>query len=268
MAVHAHPDDEASSTGGVLARYASEGIETVLVVCTNGELGDGPGGSKPGEAGHDESVVVATRRRELEESCRLLNVRHLEMLGYHDSGMMGWPSNERPDCFWQTPVEHAASRLAALIDKYRPDVIVTYDERGFYGHPDHIQANRITLSAMTMAPVAEKLYYPAVPKSGLARFAEAMRESGAEMPEQDDEADNGFDFGVEDDVITTTIDCTPFVHTKFDALGAHKSQSDSTFFLGLGRERFASMFATEFFVRVFDRTSAALPEQDLFTGLR
>ncbi len=94
MAVHAHPDDEGSTTGGVLARYADEGVRTVLVTCTNGELGDGPGGAKPGEPGHDTAEVVGLRRKELEESCRVLGVEHLELLGYHDSGMMGWPQNE------------------------------------------------------------------------------------------------------------------------------------------------------------------------------
>ena len=78
MAVHAHPDDESSSTGGVLARYAAAGLRTVVVTCTNGELGDGPGGVKPGEAGHDDAAVVVTRLAELEEACRILRVTHLE----------------------------------------------------------------------------------------------------------------------------------------------------------------------------------------------
>ena len=109
MCVHAHPDDEAISTGGVLARYGVEGVETVLVTCTNGELGDGPGGVKPGEAGHTKEQVVALRRVELEASCAVLGVRHLELLGYHDSGMMGWPQNEAPNAFWNTPVDQAAA---------------------------------------------------------------------------------------------------------------------------------------------------------------
>ena len=96
MAVHAHPDDEASTTGGILAKYSAEGLRTVLVTCTNGELGDSPSGGKPGDDGHDESAVVDLRRRELEDSCRILGVTHLDMLGYHDSGMMGWPSNDAP----------------------------------------------------------------------------------------------------------------------------------------------------------------------------
>src|ERR1700735_5167496 len=86
MAVHAHPDDDATGPGGILARCAAEGIRTVLVTCTDGSCGDGPGGVKPGEPGHDPAAVVAIRRRELEESCRVLGVTHLELLEYPDSG--------------------------------------------------------------------------------------------------------------------------------------------------------------------------------------
>ena len=104
MAVHAHPDDEATSTGGVLAKYADEGITTVLVTCTNGELGDS-GAIKPGEDGHNIEDVVRLRTSELEASAKVLGITHLEMLGYHDSGMMGWPQNDLPGAFWSVPVE-------------------------------------------------------------------------------------------------------------------------------------------------------------------
>src|SRR3954466_12375082 len=108
MAVHAHPDDEATGTGGVLARYAAEGLTTVLVTCTDGRCGDGPGGVKPGEAGHDPDAVVAMRQAELEASCAALKVTHLELLGYGDSGMVGWAANDAPGAFWGTPVSEAA----------------------------------------------------------------------------------------------------------------------------------------------------------------
>src|SRR5437899_4253602 len=104
MAVHAHPDDESSSTGGVLARYAAQGVRTVVVTCTNGELGDGPGGVKPGEPGHDPEAVAATRLAELAESCRLLNVTHSERLGYRDSGMSDWDYQGHADAFCNVPV--------------------------------------------------------------------------------------------------------------------------------------------------------------------
>src|SRR6195952_1239052 len=131
MAVHAHPDDEATGTGGVLARYAAEGFQTVLVTCTDGRCGDGPGGVKPGEPGHDPAAVVALRRTELEAACAVLDVTHLELLDYADSGMMGWADNDLPGAFWRTPVAEAAARVAALIRHYQPDVVVTYDENGF-----------------------------------------------------------------------------------------------------------------------------------------
>src|SRR5208282_5845069 len=126
MAVHAHPDDEASSTGGILARYSAEGVRTVVVTCTNGELGDGDGGSKPGDPGHDEASVVATRRQELQQSCDILGGTNLELLGYHDSGMMGWPQNDAEGSFWKTPVAEASGRLSELMELYRPQVVVTY----------------------------------------------------------------------------------------------------------------------------------------------
>src|ERR1700712_710586 len=100
MAVHAHPDDEATGTGGVLARAAAEGIRTVLVTCTDGGCGDGPGGVKPGEPGHDPAAVAAVRRRELDAACAVLGVDSLEMLGYADSGMDGWAQNSAPGAFW------------------------------------------------------------------------------------------------------------------------------------------------------------------------
>ena len=96
MAVHAHPDDESSSTGGVLARYADEGVRTVVVTCTNGELGDAPGGIKPGDEGHDEAEVARIRLGELERACETLGVAHLELLGYHDSGMVDWEHKAGP----------------------------------------------------------------------------------------------------------------------------------------------------------------------------
>jgi LmbE family N-acetylglucosaminyl deacetylase len=264
MAVHAHPDDEASSTGGILAKYAAEGIRTVVVTCTNGELGDAVGKIKPGQSGHDEPAVVAHRRQELARSCELLAVSHLELLGYHDSGMMGWAQNEAPEAFWNTPVAEGAKRLAQLFDRYEPQVVVTYDANGFYGHPDHIQAHRITVAALELAPGPKKLYYPVVPRSAMARFAEAIRSAGIEPPPEDGD----FDFGTPDDEITTHIDCSAVAETQFRALEAHGSQTDNAFFLGLGLELFKQVFAVEWFIRARDATGAPVPEVDLFAGLR
>jgi LmbE family N-acetylglucosaminyl deacetylase len=265
MAVHAHPDDEAISTGGVLARSSAEGVRTVLVTCTNGELGDAPGGIKPGEPGHDESVVVPLRRKELELSCEVLGISHLELLGYHDSGMEGWPQNDEPGSFWRTPVADAANRLVALLREYEPQVIVTYDENGFYGHPDHIQANRVTQAAIAQWGVPTKLYYTAMARSRLHGFRDLMAEAGMELP---DDVQENPDFGTPDELITTTVDCSDFTGQKYASLAAHASQSDNIFFLRMGEEVFGTIMGSESFVRVLDPTGASVPEDDLFSGLR
>jgi LmbE family N-acetylglucosaminyl deacetylase len=265
MAVHAHPDDEATGTGGVLARYSDEGVRTVLVTCTNGELGDGPGGIKPEDPAHDEGIIVPLRRTELEASCAILGVSDLELLGYHDSGMEGWPQNDAPDSFWQTPVRQAGHRLAELMERYQPQVVVTYDEHGFYGHPDHIQANRITHAAIEECGIPDKLYYTAIPRSRLREFAETLAAAGIDSPISVEENP---EFGTPDELITTSVDCSSAVGRKYAALAAHASQSDNIFFLEMGEQLFGTLMGTELFVRVLDKTDAPTPEVDLFAGLR
>ncbi len=264
MAVHAHPDDEASSTGGILCKYGDAGVRTVLVTCTNGELGDSQEGAKPGEEGHDPQAVAKQRKLELAKSCELLGISNLEMLGYHDSGMMGWPQNQAPNAFWNTPVDEAADRLVELMERYRPSIVVTYDENGFYGHPDHIQANRITLAAIAKCPIPAKLYYPVIPRSDMPRFAEVLRTAGFDPPP---EASDAMDFGVDDSLVAARIDCTKWTDRKFEALEAHGSQGDNTFFLRLGREVFATVFGVESFQRAYDTTGVPTPEDDLFDGI-
>jgi LmbE family N-acetylglucosaminyl deacetylase len=144
-------------------------------------------------------------------------------------------------------------------------VVVTYDENGFYGHPDHIQANRITLAAVAATGIPDKLYYTGVPRSMLAGFADLLREHGVEPPgpmEDDPE------FGTPDELITTYVDCSAMTERKYDSLATHASQADNIFFLEMGRELFASVFGRESFQRVQDRTGAPVPEDDLFAGLR
>jgi LmbE family N-acetylglucosaminyl deacetylase len=264
MTVHAHPDDEAIGTGGILARYSSEGVRTVLVTCTNGELGDAPGGIKPGEDGHDEKTVVELRREELEASCKVLGVSELEMLGYHDSGMVGWPQNDAPDAFWQASVPSAAGRLASLLETYRPKVVVTYDDYGMYGHPDHIQTHRVVRAALEKWGEPVKLYYTAIPKSRLRSFGEILREAGIEQPRDVQEDPK---FGTPDELVTTAVDVSAYAGQKYASLAAHASQSDNIFFLQMGEELFGRVMGSEFFVRVLDTTDAPVPEEDLFAGL-
>jgi len=268
MAVHAHPDDEATSTGGILARYAAEGVTTVLVTCTDGRCGDGPGGVKPHEDGHDADAVVAMRQVELRASCEALHVTHLETLGYHDSGMMGWPANDEPGAFWNTPVVEAADRLAELMRRYKPDVVITYDENGFYGHPDHIQAHRITMAAVEQTGIPAKVYWTTVPRSAFQEFGKVMQEMGVSWDEPDEPAQEMPELGLPDDEITTWVDTSAYGGQKFQSLAAHASQAENIFFLRLGEERFTELMGVETFVRVRDTTGAPTPESDLFAGLR
>ena len=181
MAVHAHPDDESSSTGGVLARYADEGVRTVVVTCTNGELGDAPGGIKPGDEGHDEAEVARIRLGELERACETLGVAHLEMLGYHDSGMVDWEHKDRPDVFCNVAVDDAAERLSGLFERYQPDVVVTYDELGGYDHPDHVHASRVAMAAVARTGIPRKAYFTAFRRSMFERFRAVLEEQGADV---------------------------------------------------------------------------------------
>jgi LmbE family N-acetylglucosaminyl deacetylase len=267
MAVHAHPDDEATGTGGVLAKAAAEGIRTVLVTCTDGRCGDGPDGVKPGEPGHDPVAVAAYRRTELDASCAVLGIDHLEMLDYADSGMVGWATNDAPGSFWSTPVDESAARLAELFERYQPDVVVTYDENGFYGHPDHIQAHRITMAAVAATGTPAKVYWTTVPRAAMQEFGRMAREQGLIPADAPDLAEMP-DFGVPDEEVTTWVDVREYAERKRAAMAAHASQSDNIMFLRMPPEVFATVMGTETFLRIQDTTDASLPEDDLFAGLR
>lgn len=264
MAVHAHPDDEVIQTGGVLAKAAAEGIRTVLVTCTGGEQGDGPNGVKPGEAGHDAAEVRAVRMAELAASAKLLGIEHIELLGYQDSGMEGWPANEAPGSFWKADFDEATGRLVALMEQYQPQVVVTYDETGGYGHPDHIQAHRVAVAATERSGIPGKLYYTAMPVSGFRQMFEYMKEHGLSADWMDMEEPP--DFGTPDELITTVVDVVPHARQKVKALEAHASQSDAGFILELPEEAQEMIFGNEHFVRV--RGEGPEGEDDLFAGLR
>jgi LmbE family N-acetylglucosaminyl deacetylase len=264
MAVHAHPDDEVISTGGLLARSAAEGIRTVLVTCTNGEQGDGPGGVKPGEEGHNEAAVRTLRLEELKTSAAILGIEHVELLGYHDSGMEGWDANHAAEAFWNVPIAESTAKLITLMEHYRPDVVVTYDDSGAYGHPDHIQANRITVAAVEASGIPQKFYYTAIPKSGLREMFAFLKESGIEAPGMD--FDNPPDFGVPDELITTVIEVAPYAKQKVKALEAHASQGENIFFLRMPEDVQQMVFGKESFIRI--KGDGPLPEDDLFSGLR
>jgi LmbE family N-acetylglucosaminyl deacetylase len=271
MAVHAHPDDESSSTGGVLARYADEGITTVLVTCTNGEYGDGPAHVKPGEEGHDPDQVARTRLVELDEACRQLGVTHLERLGYHDSGMSEWPYKDDGGVFCNVPLEESVGRLVGLVERYRPDVMITYDDMGGYNHPDHVQAQRIAVEAFRRTGIPAKLYFIARRRADWERLRARLEAAGVEIPARpermrDPEVARRMEEA--EQRITTTVDTTDVSARKRAALAAHASQLDHSWWLAFPEDAFAEVFGQETFVRAEDRTGAPVPEDDLFAGLR
>jgi LmbE family N-acetylglucosaminyl deacetylase len=268
MAVHAHPDDEASSTGGVLAAYSDQGVRTVVVTCTNGEFGDGPAGIKPGEDGHDTADVSQTRLAELREATKHLGVSDLELLGYHDSGMPEWEYRNNPEAFCNVPLENVIDRIGALIEKFRPQVVITYDPDGAYQHPDHVHAARAGIGAVEKTGIPAKLYLSAMRSSEWRKIFEALREAGEDVPEWEMTDEEKRQIEESEARITTEVDITPVLDRKRDALMAHSSQITDSWFSKIPPDVVREAFGKEFFIRVRNQTQAPVPETDLFAGLR
>ena len=269
MAVHAHPDDESASTGGVLATYSGQGIRTVVVTCTNGEFGDAPGGVKPGEDGHDEQAVAELRLSELRQACKILGVTDLETLGYHDSGMPDWDYKDEPEAFCNIPLAVVAGRVGALIERYRPRVVVSYDPEGPYQHPDHVHAARAAAAAVTATGIPAKFYLTAMRPSSWRKIWDALREMGEDVPGPRDITDEmRAQMEEAERRITTTVDIRPVLTRKREALFAHSSQIQESWFSKIPAEIAEEAFGYETFIRASDSTGAPLPEDDLFAGLR
>lgn len=274
MAVHAHPDDESIGTGGIMAKYALEGVRTVLVTCTQGELGEVQDPTyvppRPGIG------ITEIRKAEMADALKILKISHYINLSYRDSGMAGTLGNQDPQAFCQTDVETAAKRLAHIIRIEKPHVIVTYDENGIYGHPDHIMAHRITQRAFTVAgnssaplpdsPPAwqpQKLYYLAIPMERIRKYRNSEGE-------EKDRSTSSAIIGTPENQITTSIDVTSVLDIKFDAIFAHRSQiAADHLFRKLSQDQRVKMFGREYFVCIKGgRPSNLENEQDLFEGLR
>jgi LmbE family N-acetylglucosaminyl deacetylase len=269
MAVHAHPDDESSSTGGVLARYADEGVRTVVVTCTNGEFGDTLDGVKPGDDGHDEQAVAQIRLAELREACKHLAVTDLELLGYHDSGMPDWEYKNRPDAFCNVPQDEVAARIGALIEHYRPQVVITYDDQGAYQHPDHLHASRCAQAAVAATAIPDKLYLTAMRRSDWRKLWDALREQGVDVPDvrQIDE-ETLRQMEERERQITTNVDIRSVLDRKRAALLSHQSQIRESWFSKIPPGLSVEVFGRESFIRATDRSGAPVPEDDLFAGIR
>jgi LmbE family N-acetylglucosaminyl deacetylase len=232
LTVHAHADDETITMGGTLARSSAESVRTVVVTCTRGDLGDVLDPSLVGQE------VGGVRQRELEAACKVLGVSRLVQLGYADSGMAGWPANHQPGAFWAADVNAAAERLLQVISEERPEAIVTYDETGGYGHPDHVKAHLVTVAAFRRLPVdlgAVKLYFVRFPLSWSRGFVAALRAEGIKAPgSAPTGADAGpqvAEIGVDDALVTKAVDVRDYVETKRAALACYASQLPPDHFL-------------------------------------
>ncbi|MCA1645079.1 MAG: PIG-L family deacetylase [Chloroflexi bacterium] len=282
LAVHAHPDDECIGTGGVLARYAAEGARTVLVTCTDGAVGEI---SDPALA--TPANLAEVRSRELDESVRILGISRLVKLGYRDSGMAGTADNDNPASFNMANFDEAVEQVVQVMRTEQPQVVVTYDERGGYGHPDHIRAHQVAVAAFAASGDAQRfaaagpawtpsrLYYAVIARSAMLRFMERLRAAGIEPPfgpraapenEPASEAAAEPQFGVADDQVTTIVDVSAYVESKRAALASHRTQmGPEQFFMQLPPQFFAEAFGRETFHRVAG--AGPTPETDLFAGL-
>ena len=262
MLVHAHPDDEAISTGGVMMKAKAHGHRVVLVTATRGEVGEiynmDPEASRP--------LLGEIRTEELKVAGEILGVDRIEFLGYRDSGMVDTADNKDPRSFHQARLDEAAAKLAVLIREERPDVVVTYAEDGVYGHPDHIKAYQVTNAALDLLEregwAPKKLYYTAIPRSLMEAFA-------SQMPEEAQRQNSNMRIaGTPDELVTTRIDVHDYVDQKRKAFGAHVSQNDpNSWFTTMASQIYELAFGTEYYQLARGKLGAEPPEPDLFAGI-
>ncbi|MDW5326258.1 N-acetyl-1-D-myo-inositol-2-amino-2-deoxy-alpha-D-glucopyranoside deacetylase [Plantactinospora sp. KLBMP9567] len=279
LLVHAHPDDEAIGTGATMAYYAAAGAGVTLVTCTLGEEGEIHVPALHGLAATEADQLGGYRITELAAACAALGVRDHRFLGgagrYRDSGMMGLPTNDHPRAFWRADLDEAAGHLVEIMREVRPQVLVTYDPNGFYGHPDHIQAHRVAMRAAELAAAEgfgpDKIYWTAMPRSvleaGLAAFADAADNPFAGTEQPDD-----LPFGTPDEQIAARIDGTDRHAAKEAAMRAHATQiPDNSWLYSIASNFGGEFMGVEYYtLAVGSRGPGSGPygwEDDLFAGL-
>jgi mycothiol S-conjugate amidase len=280
LTVHAHPDDEASKGSATIARYADEGVHTVLVCCTGGEAGDilNPAVDTP----EVRADIEAVRMRELQASADAIGYDSVQMLGYHDSGMPDTDTNRRPDNFANAPLDEAVGRLVAIIRKERPQVIVTYaEDRQFYPHPDHIRVHEISLPAFDAAGdpakypdtgepwTPSKLYYTGFSRRRVKTLHDAYIARGEESPFA-----QWFERGFpdRDHRFTTFVEVGDWLHRRRASLLAHRTQVDPEgFWMRLPDDVIREVFPWDEYVLARSRLGELAEgdtEDDLFAGVR
>ncbi|WP_329497781.1 N-acetyl-1-D-myo-inositol-2-amino-2-deoxy-alpha-D-glucopyranoside deacetylase [Kitasatospora herbaricolor] len=281
LLVHAHPDDESIGNGATMARYAAEGALVTLVTCTLGEGGEVIPPELARLTADQEDALGPYRIGELAHAMRAAGVADFRFLGgagrYRDSGMMGVPDNDVPGCFWRADLDEAAGHLVAVVREVRPQVLVTYDENGGYGHPDHIQAHRVAMRAYELAADPgfrpelgpawriAKVYWNRMPRSVLER---GLAETAAKAPFPGVARPADVPGVVDDDLVTTVLDGVGYADRKAAAMAAHTTQiTVAGDFFALSNDLGQPLIAAEYYQLVRGEAGPGRPETDLFAGL-
>lgn len=273
LLVHAHPDDETINNGATMALYAALGAEVTLITCTRGEEGEILTPELSHLSSAETDALGIHRESELANAMDALGVTDFRFLAqgkktYRDSGMMGTEPNNRPDVFWQADLEEAADYLVQVIDAVKPHILITYDEIGGYGHPDHIQAHRVAMRAAEKSEwQIQKIYWNTMPKSVLAESMEKMKEVGSDFFGAENVDD--IPFAKDDQFVHALIDGNAYVEQKMDAMKAHHTQIalDGPFF-ALSNNLGLQVWGNEYYTLVKGEKSKNLDstgrEADLF----
>jgi N-acetyl-1-D-myo-inositol-2-amino-2-deoxy-alpha-D-glucopyranoside deacetylase len=286
LLVHAHPDDETINNGATMARYVADGASVTLLTCTLGEEGEILVPELEQLAADQADQLGGYRIWELRGAMAALGVSDIRFLGgpgrYRDSGMMGTPANEHPRAFWNADLDEAVAHAVAVVREVRPQVVVTYDENGGYGHPDHIQAHRVAMAAVDAAAdpafrpdlgeawATSKVYWCCVPRSVLQQGIDAMAAAGETFFQGVTDAKD-LPFAVGDDDVAAAVDGRAHVAQKDAAMRAYPTQImvDGPFFAlsnNLGQE----VLGTEYYRLVRGERGPSGRngwEDDLFAGL-
>ncbi len=264
LAAFAHPDDEGFGSGGTLAMLVARGANITLVCGTNGDVGEI---SDPDLA--TPETLAQVRQQELRDAMAVTGVSDVRFLNYRDSGMAGTEDNEHPDSLHQADPSRVVGTLADIIRETRPDIVITHDPSGGYGHPDHRAMCQHTTEAFRQATAAEGpspdfLYYVCFPRSNFQRMWLKMVEMDITPPFANRDIEK---VGTPDEEVTTILNISPYVDTKIDSLNCHRTQIDSSGpFAQLPQEMMREIMGTEYYMLVFPE--GATDETDLLGRLQ
>ena len=280
LLVHAHPDDETINNGVTMAKYVKDGAQVTLVTCTRGEEGEVLVAELSNLASNKDDNLGQHREIELKDAMAHLGISDFRFLGapnkkWRDSGMMGTPQNDRKDVFWQSDLEEAANELVKIILEIKPQVLITYDEFGGYGHPDHIKAHQVAMRAAEIAETKgwkiEKIYWNTMPRSVIQMGIEKMKEVGSDFFGA--ESADDLPFAKPDELVTSVVHASEFVPQKLAAMKAHATQIavDGPFF-ALSNNLGLSVWGDEYYTIVKGEKAAPFDENgrelDLFAGIK